>query len=363
MPTEARESVYAGLDLHKRNVYCGLIDQEGQPIYRRRLPAELPVILQALEAYRPQLKAVAVESTFNWCWLVDGLQAADYPVHLANPAAMQNYSGLKQTDDETDALWLAEMLRLGILPEGYIYPKAERPVRDMLRRRMLIARQATQTVLSLQSMVTRHTGQSVGAVKLQHWTLQEVRDTFVDPHSQQTAAAMVELLGEQRRIQHGLEKQVLAAAKLTGSFQRLLNLPGIGNILGLTICLETGPIARFASAGDYASYCRAVSSRCESDGKKKGENNRKNGNKYLGWAYVEAAYFAQRYSPRAQAWFASKTRRAGRVVAVKALACKLAKAAYYVLRDEVEFDEDKLFGAVAGGARKPVLGLAHNHQS
>ena len=83
---------------------------------------------------------------------------------------------------------------------------------------------------------------------------------------------------------------------------------------------------------------------CESAGKKKGENNRKNGNKYLAWAYVEAAHFAQRYSPRAQAWFARKTARKGRVVAVKALACKLAKAVFYVLRDGVDFDEHKLFG-------------------
>jgi len=327
---------------------------------RRRLPAELPAILQALDVCRPRLKAVAVESTFNWYWLVDGLQEADYPVHLAKPAEMQKYSGLKQTDDETDALWLAEMLRLGILPTGYICPKAERPVRDMLRRRMLVVRQATQTLLSLQSMVTRHTGQSVSAAKLQNWTLQEVRATFVDPYSQQTAAAMVELLGEQRRIQHRLEKQALAVVKLTEPFQRLLTLPGIGPILGLTITLETGPIARFASAGDYASYCRAVNSRCESDGKKKGENNRKNGNAYLAWAFVEAAHFAQRYSPRAQAWFASKAARTNRVVAVKALACKLAKAAYYVLRDDVDFDENKLFGAVDGGGRKPGKGLANN---
>ena len=343
-------------------LFCGLIDQEGKPIYRRRLPAELPMILQALQPYRLQLKAIAVESTFNWYWLVDGLQEADYPVRLANPAEMEKYSGLKQTDDETDALWLAEMLRLGILPTGYIYPKAERPVRDMLRRRMLVVRQATQMLLSLQSMVIRHTGQEVGAAKLQGWTLSEVRTTFLDPYSQQTATAMLELLGEQRRIQHSLEKQVLAVAKPTGSFQRLLTLPGVGNILGLTIGLETGPIARFASAGDYASYCRAVNSRCQSDGKNKGENNRKNGNKYLGWAYVEAAHFAQRYSPRVQGWFASKTARAGRVVAVKALACKLAKAAYYVLRDGVDFDENKLFGQVTGGSRKPGKGLAHNQQ-
>src|SRR3989442_15971809 len=125
MPTKAVQSVYAGLDLHKRNVFCGLIAQAGQPLYCRRLPVELPPILQALEPYRLHLQAIAVESTFNWYWLVDGLQAADYPVHLANPAALSQYSGLKQTNDETDALWLAELLRLGILPEGYIYPPAE----------------------------------------------------------------------------------------------------------------------------------------------------------------------------------------------------------------------------------------------
>jgi transposase len=149
---------------------------------------------------------------------------------------------------------------------------------------MLIMHQATQTLLCLQSMVMRHTGQSVSAAKLQDWTRQEQRATVANAYSQQTAAALLELLGEQRRIQHSLEKQVLAVAKPTGPFQRLLTLPGIGNILGLTIALETGPNGRFASAGDYASYCRAVNSRCDSDGKKKGENNRKNGNKYLAWA-------------------------------------------------------------------------------
>ena len=105
-------------------------------------------------------------------------------------------------------------------------------------------------------MVTWHTGQSVSTAKLQGWTLRELRATFTDPYSQQTAAAMLELLGEQRRIQHSLEKQVLAVVK------------------------PTGPIGRFASAGDYASYCSAVNSHCESDGKKKGEGNRKNGNKH-----------------------------------------------------------------------------------
>jgi transposase len=267
MFTEASTALFAGLDLHARNVYCAVKDSSGAPLMRKRLPNDLPQIVQTLEPFRAQLKAVAVESTFNWYWLVDGLQAAGFPVRLANPAKMDAYSGLKRTDDESDALWLAEMLRLGILPEGYIYPKEARPVRDMLRRRLLVARQATQTVLSLQAMVTRHTGATVSGAKVEKWTLKEVKETFADPYSQQTAEAMLELLGEQRRIQHHLEKQVLEKVKLCGRWEKLLSLPGVGNILGITIMLETGPIERFASAGQYASYCRTVDSRCDSDGK------------------------------------------------------------------------------------------------
>ena len=332
--TEAVPRLYAGLDLHAKNVYAAIRDAQGQCVWRRRLPNDLPTILQALTPFRAQLQALAVESTFNWYWLVDGLQSAQFPVRLANPAKMDQYQGLKQTDDESDALWIAELLRLGILPEGYIYPKELRPVRDLLRRRLLVVRQRTQLLLSLQSMVTRHTGAHVKTALLREWTLKELSQAFPDPVAQQTAAGLLDLIREQDRIEDTLQKQALGTVKLCGAFRRLLTLPGVGPALGVTIKLETGPITRFASAGDYASYCRVVNSRCESDGKKKGENNRKNGNKYLGWAYVEAAHFAQRYNPRAQAWFASKAARAGRVVAVKALACKLAKAAYYVMRDE-----------------------------
>lgn len=342
--TEASVKLYAGLDLHANNTYCALINQSGQPVFQQRLPNQLPLICQALQPFQPQLQAVAVESTFNWYWLVDGLQAAQFPVQLANPAKIQQYSGLKRTGDQSDALWLAEMLRLGILPTGYIYPKEQRAVRDMARRRTAVVQAATSTLLSLQSMVTRHTAQTVRGRGLEDWTLVELREAFPAAANQETALALLELLREQRRIQRALEKNLLARVKLDGAWERLLSLPGVGNILGLTIMLETGPIERFASAGDYASYCRCVDSRCDSNGVKKGENNRKNGNKYLAWAFVEAANYAARYNTKAQSWLARKTAQTLRVVAIKALACKLAKAAYYVLRDNVEFNEQKLFG-------------------
>jgi len=158
MTTEASTKLYAGLDLHANNTYCAVINQSGQPVFQQRLANELPTICQALQPFQPQLHGVAVESTYNWYWLVDGLQAERLPVQLANPAKIQQYSGLKRTGDPSDALWLAELLRLGILPTGYIYPKEQRGVRDMARRRMSLVQAATGTLLSLQSMVTRYTG-------------------------------------------------------------------------------------------------------------------------------------------------------------------------------------------------------------
>jgi transposase len=140
-----------------------------------------------------------------------------------------------------------------------------------------------------------------------------------------------------------LEKVVLSQMKLSPDFQGLKGVPGIGDILGLTIALETGDISRFHKAGNYASYCRAVSSRKESNGKKKGEGNRKNGNKYLGWAFVEAANFLVRFSDDGKRFFQRKLAQKNRAVAVKATANKLAKACFYIMRDKVDYNPRLLF--------------------
>jgi transposase len=150
--------LYGGIDLHANNSVVVLLNEQDQVIYQRRLSNYLPEILAPLAPYQADIQGVVVESTYNWYWLVDGLMEAGYRVHLANPGAMQQYSGLKYTDDHSDARWLAHLLRLGVLPEGYIYPKAERAVRDVLRKRAHLVRQQTATVLSLQNIIVRNTG-------------------------------------------------------------------------------------------------------------------------------------------------------------------------------------------------------------
>ena len=115
--------LYGGIDLHANNSVIVLLNEQDEVIYRKRLANDLSTIVEQLDPYRPEMKGLVVESTYNWYWLVDGLMEAEYRVHLANPAAMQQYSGLKYTDDHSDARWLAHLLRLGVLPEGYIYPQ------------------------------------------------------------------------------------------------------------------------------------------------------------------------------------------------------------------------------------------------
>jgi transposase len=123
---------YAGIDLHSSNNYIGIIDEKDKRVFGKRISNDLPDVLSVLEPFKSNLDGVVVESTYNWYWLVDGLQDHGYPVHLANPSAVKQYEGLKYTDDRWDSFWLAHMKLLNILPEGYIYPKQQRSVRDLL---------------------------------------------------------------------------------------------------------------------------------------------------------------------------------------------------------------------------------------
>lgn len=334
---------YAGIDLHASNNYIGIINDQDHRLYSKRVANRLDTVLSALEPFEDQLVGIVVESTYNWYWLVDGLQDAGYRVHLANPCAVKQYEGLKHTDDRWDSFWLAQMLRLGILPEGYIYPKEQRPLRDLLRRRLLFVKQRTAHILSLQSMITRHLGIRMSSGSIKKLKQTDAQDLFDSSHlvlMAQSNISTIDVLSEKVKI---IETELRGQVALSKPYRYLLTIPGVGNILALTIMLEVGDISRFATVSKYCSYCRCVKSQRLSDGKKKGEGNRKNGNKYLAWAYVEAAHFAIRTCPGAQGFYQRKKANANGALATKALSNKLARASYYVMRDQVAYDPNKLF--------------------
>lgn len=336
--------LYAGIDLHSNNSFISIIDETDNIIKKRRLSNELPLILDFLKPYADQLIGIVIESTFNWYWLVDGLIANGFSVHLANTTAIQQYQGIKYTDDDTDATWLAQMLRLDLLPQGYIYPKEERYTRDLLRKRAQLVQQRTTNLLSIQTIISRQTGQRISGNDVKTLQLNELKKLLNNNQEVYLAAsANLRISQELNHEIKDIEKYVKSKVKLRPEFKNLHTVPGIGDILALSIMLETGDISRFKEVGDYSSYCRCVSSKRLSNGKKKGENNRKNGNKYLGHAFVEAAHFAIRYEPVIKKFYQKKSRKTKQVIAIKAIANKLSKACYYIMRDGVSYDITKEF--------------------
>ena len=150
--------LYCGIDLHSNNHYVSIIDQDNNRLKEKRIGNDLSQTLALLTPFKNDLQGIAIESTFNWYWLVDGLIDAGYSVSLVNTCAVKQYEGLKHTDDQYDAYWLAHLMRLGILPTGYIYPKEKRSLRDLLRKRMQLVQCRTSHLISAQSQYWRSTG-------------------------------------------------------------------------------------------------------------------------------------------------------------------------------------------------------------
>ena len=334
---------FCGIDLHSNNSVVVVTDEADKVLVSRRCPNDLSKILALLAPHRDELAGVVVESTYNWYWLVDGLMAKGYAVKLAHTVAMKRYDGLKHSDDETDAAHLAHLLRLGILPTGYIHPPAERALRDLARKRIQLVRSRTQHVLAVESILARQTGACVGAGAIKRWAAADVDMLGLTADVALAMKSNVAVIAALNLEIDRLESRLLESVKLRPEYARLKSIPGIGDVLATIIMLETGDIARFAQVGNFASYARCVDSARYSNGKKKGEGNTKNGNAYLVWAFVEAANFARRYSEDAKRFFERKKARTNSVVATKALAHKLARASYHMLKAGQDFDVKRCF--------------------
>ncbi len=217
------------------------------------------------------------------------------------------------------------------------------PLRDLLRKRSQLVRLRTMNILSIQNLYSRNTGAKLTSNSVKHLTRERLEQRFADENlvlAIDSNRLIMRTLDEQI---HVLEQAVLAQAKLDPRYRYLLSVQGVGKILALTIMLETGDIGRFEKVGNVTSYCRCVDSTRWSNGEKKSKGNSKNGNRYLSWAFVEATNFAIRYHEPAKRYYQRKMAATKRVVAIKALAHKLARASYTVMRDQVPFDPDKLY--------------------
>jgi transposase len=212
-----------------------------------------------------------------------------------------------------------------------------------MRNRGKLVQQRTREILSLENLVARHTGRQPKGNEIKQLRFEQLPKLLGSSEAALEASShlmVMRTLDSQIQL---VEQAVRARVKLRKPFLALETIPGVGQVLATTIMLETGDVGRFARVGQFASYCRCVASKRVSNGRKKGEGNAKNGNRYLAWAFVEAAHFALRYNERIRRFYQRKKAQRNGAVATKAVAHKLARAAYYVMRDEVAFDIDKAF--------------------
>ena len=332
--------LYGGFDLHSNNSYLGIRNEEGKVVFGKRLKNDKQLILDTLEPFKADIKELCVESTYNWYWLADLLEDNNYPIKLANPLAIQQYKGMKNANDKTDAFWLAEMLRLGILPTGHIHNREERSVRDLLRRRMAFVQQRVEHKLSLMSLFERVFGVRVANNKIINENY-DIDENDMDPCVKFHIDALIRAIEGLTPIILDIEDKVLSMTKGNPAYDNLSTINGVGKILSMTIILETGDISRFKKVGNYTSYCRCTDATRTSNGK----NLSKCGNKYLSWAFSEAASGCIRSCEEARRFRDRKLKAKDlKVLANRSLATKLCKAAFYIIRDETPFSVEKCFG-------------------
>ena len=340
---------YVGIDLHARTSQLCVIDAEkGERIFERaRVPNRLPLILELLGPYTGET-SVAVESTFNWYWLVDGLEDAGYDVHLGHTLGNARITKAKVKTDRRDAYRLARLLRSGDLQEGYIYPRATRPVRDLIRHRQRLVSARSGEYARIRIQLYREGILDHSRASVQAMTDAEIDVLFTHP----VVATVAHLELERIRLLDAqikkIERSIMDLAGDLPELALLRELPGVDLALAPIILFETGEISRFATHRTYSSYCRLVPGCANSMNSSKPGRARKEGNPYLKSAYTQAATHATRTNERirrfANRHLARRSGRGAKAVVRNIVGHKLAIAVWMMLTHGVSYDERMLFG-------------------
>jgi len=344
---EADMTIYCGIDLHTKKSQLCIIDADGEKVKEGNLDNDLSVILKFLEPFGNDIH-IAIECTINWYWIVDGLKNKGYDVRLAHTLGLYMITGAKVKTDRRDAFKLAKLLRMGELPEAYIYPKEKRPLRDFLRRRAGLVHERAECYSSLRVQFIKYnlnTMSSEGLKKLL------TSDIDIMPMPQEVKDYCVMILERIDLLSRQIEEMDTRLKDITledPKFKLLLTLPGVMYVLGLTIYYEIGDIGRFRDARQFASYCRLVPGISQSATTVKRGKGKKQGNHYLKLAFTQAANIAVRYYPTLKKFRDKHANRrkgnAATMVANCILAHKIANATFHMLKEGVPFDEAKLFG-------------------
>jgi transposase len=335
---------YCGGDLHARTLYLHILDHDGKTRFEQNLPARPDAFLDAVQPFRDGL-VVGVECMFAWYWLADLCEEHAIPFVLGHALYMKAIHGGKTKTDKIDAGKIAALLKGGLFPQAYVYPKALRETRDLLRRRTFLVQQRSQFLTHVINTNSQYNLPPFSA-KLSYKAnrdIEEIVQRF--PHesvqmSMRADLTMIDALDAQVKQ---LESYLTRTAKFDDpvAYHLLRTVPGIGPVLALILLYEVHKISRFPEAGNFLSYSRLVRCQHESAGKIKGSGCKKIGNAHLRWAFGEAACLMLRCHEPAKRWMQRKEKKCGKPKALGILAAEIARAVYHLWRKQQPFDPNK----------------------
>lgn len=336
--------LYGAVDLHSNNSYVAITDEKDKVIKHKRLPNDISEIDGFFQSHKENLSDIVVESTFNGYWLLDGLKDKGYGVKLAHVMACEQYAGLRYADDKSDCLWLNRMHRVGVLPTGYIYPKEERPIRDLLRRRMYLVQTRTGLWNSLKQLSYTCNTDPLKRSLLVNREPQQIEHLFPDPLSGISANSLLKVIHTLNSQISQIESVIHKHTKADKIVDRLRKVRGIGFILGWVIRYESGSMERFESDKNYLSYCGLVPTSRISNERKKGSPRQRSHNHYLRWAFAELVVTSLKI-PRIQRYHERLVKKKGRIKAKAIISSKYARVVYRIMKEpDFIYDPEKLFG-------------------
>jgi len=329
---------YCGIDLHARTMYLCVLNQEGEILVHRNMPAGPDPFLKAIAPYREDL-VVCVECIFTWYWLADLCADHGLPFVLGHALSMKAIHGGKAKNDKIDSQKIAALLRGGMLPQASVSPAEMRATRDLLRRRMPLARTRGELLAHVQHTNSQYTLPAIGKKMASKANRAGVAERFADPAVQKSLEGDLALITSYDALRRDVELTIVTTATHhdAQTLYLLQTVPGIGKILSLVLLYEIHDIARFPRVQDFASYCRLVKCAKESAGKRFGTSGSKIGNAHLKWAFSEAAVLFLRDNPAAQKLLARLEKKHSKGKALTILAHKLARAVYYMLKRQTAF--------------------------
>ncbi len=335
-----------GVDLHGRTMYVCVLDRDGQVVLHRNMPCEPAAFLATIAPFREDL-VVACECIFTWYWLADLCQDNGIVFVLGHALGMRLIHGTKSKTDRIDSLKIAQLLRSGHLWIAHVYPRELRATRDLLRRRLYFVRQRAELLAHLKMSESQYNLDPQKARLASEKNRAGFPERFPQGSARLSMASDCALIDELDTLIDTLERELIRTAKVhdLASLYRLRSIPGIGEILALTILYEVPDFDRFDTVQQFASYSRLVAPRTESSGKLGGSRARKQGNEKLKWAFSEAAVLMLRLNPPAQLLHSRLVKRFGRAKALSVLAHKIGRTVFYMQKRKVPLDAQRFYDA------------------